>query len=178
MVHRKSGRRYHSYDERLFARRAEESPGRGTNQFYTRAARSASATYRVLFYRLPGRRRSCKVDILTPGTNELNIPFIRPGRIVRINELPVLPFLVLLLLKAQGWLHHTMSSRRDFNEKVDVDVRDVNELLGIGRRRGEDINEQTWIPAWFLDHGLSVMQDYVDVNGGHHRWELLGFAPA
>lgn len=142
----------------------------GDGKFYTRESRSGG-DYKVLFYRLPGRRRSCKVDILTPGT--MNIPNISWRKIVRIERVPVLPFIVLLILKVQGWSDHVASHRRDFNEKQFMDVRDINEMLGIGRRRGESFGKKPWIPSGFMSHGIALIDDYVEANGGGERWELL-----
>lgn len=140
--------------------------------FYTQPARTPGATYKVLYYRLRGNRRSCKVDILLPGT--LNIPFVRPKRIVWIEGLPVLPFLVLLILKVQGWHDHRHSNRQYMRAKVSLDVRDVNEMLGIGRRRGEDLAQEQWIPKDFLQHGFTLIEEYIDHHGNERRWELLG----
>ncbi|TCD70785.1 hypothetical protein EIP91_001816 [Steccherinum ochraceum] len=147
-------------------------------RFYTRASRMPNATYRVLWYRLPGQRRSCKVDILIPdSSNGLNIPFVGNLRLEWVNGLPVLPFLVTLILKVQGWRDHGNSSREDFRAKVEVDERDINEMLRIARRRGEDVARETWIPRWFLNHGDDLVQEYVNAVGGGRLWELIGFQP-
>ncbi|TCD70781.1 hypothetical protein EIP91_001812 [Steccherinum ochraceum] len=153
---------------------------RESNEFFDRPARSPNATYRVLFYRLHGRRRRpCKVDVLIPGSStSLNLPFIDDSHFEWLAHLPVLPFLPLLILKVQGWRDHRNSTRRDFVAKRPVDIRDINELLGIGRRRREDIQQELWIPDWFLDHGNTLVQEYVDAMGGGRQWELIGFNPS
>nr|GAT54553.1 predicted protein [Mycena chlorophos] len=74
--------------------------------FYTVPSKDPRATYRVLWYRL-GLRRSCKVDVLLPGV--MNIPSVPTKRIVREKQrgdLPLMPFLPLLLLKFQAWQDH------------------------------------------------------------------------
>lgn len=160
--------------ERLKQLLCRESDGR----FYTVASRSPNANYRVLFYQLEGRRRSCKVDILVPGlATELRLPHIGLSRMDWIDGLPVMPFLPLLILTVQGWRDHRHSSRADFNAKVGVDVRDINELLRIGRRRREDIQDESWLKRWFLDHADNLVQEYVDIVGERRSWELLGFNP-
>ena len=95
----------------------------GEGKFYTMPSVDPSATYRKLYYRLPapeGRFRSCKVDILVPGT--LSIPKLSRRRIERIRGIPVLPFCVLLILKIQGWRDHGKSLRLDQQAKHELDV--------------------------------------------------------
>lgn len=87
---------------------AEANPDR----FYLRDSVNPEATYKILFYRLKRRenptrffrRNSCKVDILVPDI--MNLPSLPPSRIIWINDLPVLPFSVLLSQKLQAWDDH------------------------------------------------------------------------
>jgi hypothetical protein len=72
--------------------------------FYLVAAKTPGATYRVLWCRLTGYRRSCKVDILLPGI--MNIPRVPRELIKRVQNLPVMPLAGILLLKLQAWEDH------------------------------------------------------------------------
>ncbi|KAJ3790374.1 hypothetical protein GGU10DRAFT_419427 [Lentinula aff. detonsa] len=115
-------------------------------RFYLIASKDPSATYRVLWFRLPGYHRSCKVDLLLPGI--MNIPSVDPNRVVRIQDsmnvlnspgyassltlstdYPLMPFLPLLLLKLQAWQDHGESPKLFMRQKQPTDVRDIQELL-------------------------------------------------
>lgn len=52
--------------------------------FYLVASKDPLATYRVLWFRLTGYHRSCKGDLLLPGT--MNIPYVDPSRIHRVSN--------------------------------------------------------------------------------------------
>jgi len=56
------------------------------SRFYTVASKDPFATYRVLWFRLSGYRRSCKVDLLLPGV--MNIPHVPSDRIYRMKDHP------------------------------------------------------------------------------------------
>ncbi|KIK55979.1 hypothetical protein GYMLUDRAFT_99387 [Collybiopsis luxurians FD-317 M1] len=115
-------------------------------RFYLIASKDPYATYRVLWFRLYGIRRACKVDILLPGI--MNIPSVSPQRIYRIKnhpswnvsghrsyyssltvDYPLMPFLPLLLLKLQAWQDHGESSKAHMRLKQPTDVQDIRELL-------------------------------------------------
>lgn len=142
------------------------------SDFYVRPSRRISATYLIVYYNL-GEERFCKVDILIPGV--LNIPHIPSTRIVHIDGLPVLPFMALLLLKLQGWSDHRASGRSDMWEKQYVDVRDINQMLGIAATRGEDVNDETWLPKDFLEVARARVVRFVEYFRQPARWERIGF---
>ncbi|KAJ3720070.1 hypothetical protein C8R42DRAFT_108613 [Lentinula raphanica] len=110
------------------------------SRFYLIDSKDPNATYRVLWFRLTGYHRSCKVDLLLPGI--MNIPSVEPARIVRVGDIvgapagsilfrdyPLMPFLPLLLLKLQAWQDHGESPKLFVREKQQMDVRDIRELL-------------------------------------------------
>ncbi|THU75320.1 hypothetical protein K435DRAFT_974877 [Dendrothele bispora CBS 962.96] len=122
-------------------------------RFYTVASKDPLATYRVLWFRLSGYRRCCKVDLLLPGV--MNIPLVPLERIYRMKDhqstvtsesslssyystlstrsadYPLMPFLPLLLLKLQAWQDHGESPKLYMREKQPTDVKDINELLDL-----------------------------------------------
>ncbi|KAH7878792.1 uncharacterized protein C8R40DRAFT_1086952 [Lentinula edodes] len=115
--------------------------------FYLIASKDPLATYRVLWFRLAGYRRSCKVDLLLPGT--MNIPSVDPSRIYRVGntrqtdniyfsvlsaKYPLMPFLPLLLLKLQAWQDHGESAKLFMRDKQPTDVQDILELLRLAEQ--------------------------------------------
>lgn len=140
--------------------------------FYIRPSRKIGATYAIVYYTL-GEERFCKLDVLIPGV--LSIPNVPPERIVHIDGLPVLPFMTLLLMKLQGWSDHRASGRSDMWEKQYVDVRDINQMLGIAATRGEDVNKETWLPKDFLDVARARVVRFVEHFRQSTRWERIGF---
>lgn len=133
--------------------------------FYLRPSKKPGETYKVLYYRLQPNllydRRSCKVDILIPGI--MNIPHISSDRLVWKNTLPVLPILVLLLLKLQGWSDHRASTRSDMQQKQYVDIRDINQLVATAARSGEHISQAFWLPDTFLARGREHLSMYLRI---------------
>ena len=64
--------------------------------FYTRPPQTIGATYKLFFCKLPGRRRSSKVDmILISGV--LKIPLLPDTRLSTIDKIAVLSLPVLLI---------------------------------------------------------------------------------
>ncbi|KAH9919347.1 hypothetical protein B0H21DRAFT_845764 [Amylocystis lapponica] len=138
--------------------------------FYLIRAKNPAATYKVLYHRLASRgrtKRSCKVDILTPGI--INIPNIPPSRIETVGALPLVPLLPLLLLKLQGWIDRA---------KQPVDVADIAQLLVIVSRRGDKIGQENlgWLPDEFVMLARSRVRKYVaERKETTQYWEALGF---
>ncbi|GJE93054.1 hypothetical protein PsYK624_092130 [Phanerochaete sordida] len=150
-----------------------------TPGFYLRPSKKPGETYKILYHRLQPTvlydRRSCKVDILVPGI--MNIPMVSRERIVMRQGLPVLPLLVLLLLKLQGWSDHRASTRSDMQQKQYVDIRDINQLVAIAARSGEHLSQASWVPEALLDQGhqhLSLFLRIVRPAETQH-WLNLGF---
>ena len=146
--------------------------------FYLHAARTPGATYKVLFARLRpllSMKRFCKVDVLIPGV--LNIPHIDNFRILRIDGLPVMPLLPLLLLKLQGWSDHRASTRLDMQQKQYVDIRDINQLLQIVVEKKEDVRRATWLPQTFVAAGQEMLSRYLAIvrPASMQLWQNIGF---
>ncbi|KAK0191828.1 hypothetical protein F5146DRAFT_482818 [Armillaria mellea] len=133
--------------------------------FYLIASKDPFATYKVLWYRLPGYRRSCKVDLLFPGI--MNIPPVPPESIVYrrhpsdYQTLPLMPFIPLLLLKLQAWMDHGESTKYYMQAKQPTDVRDITELLNIFVTAGDLGELGSWIPQSFLKAGRSRQREFV-----------------
>ncbi|KAK0204352.1 hypothetical protein DFS33DRAFT_881778 [Desarmillaria ectypa] len=142
--------------------------------FYLIAAKDPFATYKVLWYRLPGYRRSCKVDLLFPGV--MNIPPVPPDSIVRRQHvydhetLPLMPFIPLLLLKLQAWMDHGESAKSYMKAKQPTDVADITELLNIYVTSGNLGELGSWIPESFLKAGRSRRRVFVRLypHTAHH----------
>ena len=122
-------------------------------------------TYKKVFYSLswtPPLR--CKVDIVLAGPNSpLKIPKIPTRHIQYVNDanIPVLPFLVLLVLKVQGWHDHRTSTRDDFRKKVPQDKQDVDELLSMASDK-DHLDHFNWLPKWFVDHAEDLVGKYTE----------------
>ncbi|KAK0215415.1 hypothetical protein IW262DRAFT_1277770 [Armillaria fumosa] len=133
--------------------------------FYLIASKDPYATYKVLWYRLPGYRRSCKVDLLFPGI--MNIPPVPSESIVHrrhpsdYQTLPLMPFIPLLLLKLQAWMDHGESTKYYMQAKQPTDVRDITELLNIFVTAGNLGELGSWIPESFLKAGRSRRREFV-----------------
>ncbi|TFK18610.1 hypothetical protein FA15DRAFT_603008 [Coprinopsis marcescibilis] len=105
------------------------------NQFYTKPSVDPAATYRVLFHHIPQHavlppnftRRFCKVDVLLPGL--MNLPYLTESEVKEVEGLPVVPVLVLLLQKLQGWDDHIKCVELHKHRKHTVDVKDIKSLL-------------------------------------------------
>ncbi|KAK0492521.1 hypothetical protein EDD18DRAFT_1182992 [Armillaria luteobubalina] len=149
--------------------------------FYVIPSKNPSANYRLLYYDLSGSsrvsrelRRCCKVDVLVPGY--MNIPPIPSSRVVwqleqrysTPRELPVLPFILLLLLKLQGWMDHGNSLAAHIQAKQPTDVRDIRELLALSAvpRKATlnawlEMKGEGWIPQSFVDQGQMRVREFV-----------------
>jgi len=104
------------------------------------------------------------VDIVIAGQNSpLKIPKIPARHIQHVNDfnIPVLPFLVLLILKVQGWHDHRSSQRTDFLRKVPQDKQDIDELLGMVDDK-DHLDQFNWLPRWFIDHAQNLVVMYTD----------------
>ncbi|THH27671.1 hypothetical protein EUX98_g6512 [Antrodiella citrinella] len=149
-----------------------------STKFVLRPSRKRGATYKLLYYQsvLFG---SCKVDILIPGI--LHIPDIPPTRVVRTNELPVMPFMPLLLLKLQAWEHHRESVRWDYQDKQWVDIADIGKLLRIAQSRGEHKSLVNWLSTDFIKMAEARVRRFVravptySATPSADLWQRVGF---
>jgi len=153
------------------------------DKFYLIPSANPQNTYHVLWYSLParrGQRRSCKVDILVPGL--LSIPNVPPSRLMRMEpfeDIPVMPFLALLLLKLRGWTDHLADTRRRMREKATVDEEDIDKLLELAvEEYGAHLDNDTcqWMPGWFVEEAVDRVKQYVDAwPDSEDYWSKLGF---
>ncbi|KAK0204338.1 hypothetical protein DFS33DRAFT_1275377 [Desarmillaria ectypa] len=152
--------------------------------FYVVSSKNPFATYRLLYYDLSGSsrvsrelRRCCKVDVLVPGS--MNIPPVPSSTIVWHTSLPgqwhtpsqglpVMPFILLLLMKLQGWMDHGNSAAMHIQAKQPTDVRDIRELLTLSAApKTANLNawlmmkREGWIPQSFVDQGQMQVREFV-----------------
>lgn len=78
--------------------------------------------YDILWYRpAPNARWKCKIDILVPG--RISITNLSDDEIRRVQgdepnkNLPLVPFMILILLKLRGWADHMDDHQRYMREK-------------------------------------------------------------
>ncbi|KAK0452152.1 uncharacterized protein EV420DRAFT_1559161 [Desarmillaria tabescens] len=164
--------------------------------FYVVSSKNPFATYRLLYYDLSGSsrvsrelRRCCKVDILVPGS--MNIPPVPSSSIVwrasllgqwyaPSRELPVMPFILLLLMKLQGWMDHGNSAAAHIQAKQPTDVRDICELLSLSSvprvvNAWSMMKREGWIPQSFVDQGQMRVREFVrSYPETEHAWRQIG----
>ncbi|KAI0365374.1 hypothetical protein BV20DRAFT_1028094 [Pilatotrama ljubarskyi] len=149
-------------------------------QFTLVRSRNPRATYRVLWYRIPGTYQRCKVDILIPGI--LNVPVVPEEHIFTKapHYLPMMPLIPQLLLKLQGWSDHRASPRSDMKFKQYVDVLDIDALLEIVCKRKLRIDDKDarWVPESMIVDALSTLRKYVlfASTGSVWNWRSIGFS--
>ncbi|KAL0957904.1 hypothetical protein HGRIS_000085 [Hohenbuehelia grisea] len=154
-------------------------------RFYLVPSRKPGATYQVMHFALTGAGgRRCKVDILTPGV--LDIPDMPSTRIHysrRFPGLPILPFVVLILLKLKGWTDHRDSDEPHYRAKRPADEDDINELLELIPDTEEDedgslldVEWPDWIPDRFVEDSAARISEYVEVfPETMSAWRQIGF---
>ena len=153
-------------------------------QFFLVRSRNPRATYRVLWSRIPGTPKRCKVDILIPGV--LNVPAVPYRYIVmkrRANRtLPVMPPVPQLLLKLQGWADHKASPRKDMREKCYLDVHDIDGLLEKLQqmRISIDSEDVKWVPKSMFTAATETLKKYIISASPAtvYDWRALGFTVA
>ena len=129
--------------------------------------------------RLPGwhaYRRYVKVDILTSGT--INLPAILASDTPQINNIPIMPLFDLLVMKTQGWWHHRISPRQDFQAKVKADVVDVDALLYRAEEVGvkyEDERAAFRRTCEFMEWALVLARKSVQRHRRWGNWKAIGF---
>lgn len=149
-------------------------------KFYLIPARDPENTYKVLWYSSKSRQR-CKVDILVPGgLTGLHIPFVPLTHIMHCkphDDIPLMPFLALLLLKLQGWDDHRKSSEPRFYEKQSADVADIDELLDLAVDKFETrLESEEWLPDWFVQRGCVRISEFIaEFPDTASYWAEIGF---
>lgn len=155
------------------------------SSFYLVPSKDPRATYKVLWYRIgpdysryPLRSSRCKVDILQPGI--MNIPDVPNRHIKMIKDLPVMPLLLLLFMKLQGWTDHRDSPKDYMRLKKYDDLLDIIQLLDIAKRRGEKIGRGTsWMPEEFVRAATGRMEEHIThIPVVEAKWKAIGYKPA
>ncbi|PPQ79882.1 hypothetical protein CVT25_002938 [Psilocybe cyanescens] len=133
--------------------------------FLEKPATNPNASYLVLKYRLASLSQMnycCHVDIFFPGM--IHLPTIPPSYIFYSAQtaLPIMPFFPILLHKIQAWIAHRASSKESARIKQSNDVQDIRELLALAVSAHKiKLDEQTWLPAWFLQEAVQGVVQYV-----------------
>ncbi|KAG7097939.1 hypothetical protein E1B28_005250 [Marasmius oreades] len=151
------------------------------DKFYLVPSKNPKATYEKLYFILPGKRRSCKVDIVLPGNaTDLNIPVIPSTELCYIspyNDIPVMPVVTLLLMKLQGWIHHQASPESHKRAKVPEDVKDILELLKLAVEEYDaHMDEEPWMPTRFVNVATARVKQFVKIYPkSKASWRKVGF---
>ena len=133
------------------------------HRFSLEEPRTRGATYKKLYFHLHvGLGFRCKVDILVSGLDSpLHIPSIPQRYVAYLGthaDIPVVPFLVLLILKVQGWRDNLDSNKQD---KIPRDIEDVNTLLDMTDEKDQRYY-YPWLPKWFLKHAEELVIRYAN----------------
>ncbi len=122
-----------------------------------------------------GRGLKCKVDIIVTGrTTELQIPKIPKYHIEYPNnyDIPVVPFLVLLILKVQGWRDRCSKS---YWKKAARDMGDTDRLLKMADDN-DHLDHFSRYPKWFLRNAKELVGLYTYCYPRKaHLFRQLGF---
>ena len=151
-----------------------------SDRFTLEDARNPKDTYKVLYFNLsyPQRKR-CKVDILVSGRKSpLHIPRIPETHVAYLNhcDIPVMPFLVLLILKVQGWKDHKKSDKPWHRKKISQDNHDIWELLNM-LDDNDHLDNYDWLPRWFVKGAEGLVGKYMDKHlYTTSAFESLGFS--
>ena len=149
------------------------------DRFFLLPSANPRRSHHLLWYSLPGGG-ACKIDILTPGL--VNIPYIPTWRIVYQDpfpDIPVAPFLCLLLLKLGGWSdHRDPSKRRYMPDRVPVDEEDIEGLLTLAIEAYDvHLMWEEWMPGWFVALARDRVEEYVDEwPETADSWSQIGFS--
>ncbi|KAI5893722.1 uncharacterized protein SCHCODRAFT_02747669 [Schizophyllum commune H4-8] len=147
--------------------------------FFLKLPRDPANTYRKLYYRDEYMGPECKVDILIPGT--LMLPLLAPSQITRIDDIPVVPFSVLLLQKLQGWDDHGREEQGFKRTKQQTDEGDLRRMMGLAAARALAAGVLPWddkalFPAEFMqlsrERVIAYSKKFPDRAAW---WEKLGF---
>ncbi|KAG5735619.1 hypothetical protein E4T56_gene6942 [Termitomyces sp. T112] len=147
------------------------------DRFYLVPSANPRNTYQVLWFTVSSRKR-CKVDILIPGLLSVpKIPVRKISYIEPFQDIPVVPFLVLLLLKLRGWTDHRVDHRQHMRDKVEVDEEDIEELLELAvQEYGATLDQERWLPKWFVREMQERVQEYIEEwPDSAENWQCLGF---
>ncbi|EKM57340.1 uncharacterized protein PHACADRAFT_255052, partial [Phanerochaete carnosa HHB-10118-sp] len=109
----------------------------------------------------------------------MNIPAVPTASVLRIDELPVMPLIPLILLKLQAWEDHLLASKFYLRVKHYTDAADLAQLLPIAIRRGNSIRQESWIPETFVAAARKRLEVYLVWYPTQARqWEQIGLKKA
>ncbi|KIL64843.1 hypothetical protein M378DRAFT_162691 [Amanita muscaria Koide BX008] len=132
--------------------------------------------FRVLWYNICWPRLRVKVDILIPGPEPMGIPYVPEGAIVPSSSgIPVIPFLLLLILKVQGWRHHRTSFKNKDRAKIPQDEVDIKQLLLMLDSDDDHLNRFGWLPQWFVENAYELIGAYIKKFPRTRAWRSIGF---
>jgi hypothetical protein len=149
------------------------------DRYFLEPSQKPGATYSKLYCRLPGwsiEGRCVKVDILVAPTGKLRLPDVLSSDVEIINDIPVMPIFVLLILKTQGWRDHRKSPRADLRAKEDDDVFDICALLECAEEENVSYDEEVYRHSQqFMDRALSLAKSFIHSHGRRRQWRALDF---
>jgi hypothetical protein len=165
--------------EQLDPEDIKETIVREDDRYFLEPSRIPGATYNKLYCRLPGwtvEDRCVKVDILVAPTGRLRLPDILSSDVEIINDIPVMPIFVLLVLKTQGWRDHRKSPRADLRAKEDDDVSDICALLESAEEENVSYDEEAYKHSQqFMDRALGLARSFINLHGMRPQWRALDF---
>ncbi|PPQ93057.1 hypothetical protein CVT25_011933 [Psilocybe cyanescens] len=154
--------------------------------FVLEYGKNPNITYRVLYYRVTDdlapsntfHKDKCKVDVLLPGT--LHLPCLTSYNIKWRENLPVVPFSLLLLQKLQGWDDHRRMPEPYKFEKHVVDASDVQSLLqlehAVPLRFSKPWNNRSLFSEDFFKLSLKRVKEFSAMYPAcSDEWARLGF---
>lgn len=135
------------------------------HRFSLKNSRRVGATHKILYFNFHlGLDLWCKVDIVVAGrySSKLRIPNIPQQYITYPNahDIPVVPFLVLIILKVQGWRDHSKSREWYYRKKIPQDNKDIHALLDMADE--DDQRDYDWWLKWFLKGAEGLVTRYTD----------------
>lgn len=93
-------------------------------------------------------------------------------------DIPLIPLIVLLLLKVRAWSEHRVDPNRTKQQKVKFDESDIRELMDLG------VNEylvragqvKSWVGWEWIDEMGVYIKEYVEkYPKSMAMWEEMGF---
>ncbi|KAG6874740.1 hypothetical protein C0992_006760 [Termitomyces sp. T32_za158] len=151
------------------------------SRFFLRMNRSN--TYKDLWFRVSSDKE-CKVDILIPGRLCIpNIPISKISYIKPFQDIPVVPLMVLLLLKLSGWTDHRHQADVGViqyvsdKDEFETDEADMKVLLNLAVERYKaHLDDEKWLPELFvLEMRRRVLEYIQQWPDSKEKWKMVGF---
>ena len=164
--------------------------------FYLKDPKNPDDTYKILMFRpspnidYPARSQEdiikkadpeCKVDILAPGT--MHLPHLRTTYIHWVDEIPLVPFSLLLVQKLQAWDDNRNAEESFRQYRQHKDAKDVKKLLGLKEfvEALTQIGSDAWANTELFSEEFQALtkervKEYVTVFSSSAKyWRSLGF---